>query len=120
MKIFLDDEADTKRFPFDSTWTVVKSYDGFINLISTTTEDITAISLDHDLGMGKTGKDAANAFVEMLMDNPSLGNSLKRLHIHSSNPGGGDNIVSYFYSAQQNGVIAPDVQITRKPYIEGY
>jgi hypothetical protein len=47
MKIYLDD----LRTPQDTTFTIVRSYDEFINLIeSINFSDIEMITLDHDLG----------------------------------------------------------------------
>lgn len=47
MKIYLDDI----RTPVDSSWVVVRSYDNFVKkIIEIGLENVTHISLDHDLG----------------------------------------------------------------------
>ena len=66
MKIYLDDVRD----PPDDSWTVVRSYHAFRNLLMTTREDITEISFDHDLGLDSsnaiapTGMDAVKWFID--------------------------------------------------------
>lgn len=116
MKIFLDDVRD----PPDNTWVVVRSYDQFVDLISTTPHIVTEISFDHDLGMepdgkseAKSGMDAAKTFIEMSMDNPRLGQLLEKVSVHSANPSGGDNIAGYFKSAVKHEVLNPSISIVR-------
>lgn len=115
MKIFLDD----KRNPPDNSWKVVRSYNDFVRLIETTPHIITDIAFDHDLGtesddttVAKTGYDAAKFFVNYVMDkNPMMGQMLEIVSSQSDNPGGRQNILSYFRSAKKSGVLNPNLKI---------
>lgn len=113
MKIYLDDI----RKPYDSSWILVRSYDEFVKLVRDTRHIITHLSLDHDLGeengvIAKTGMDAAKFFIEYVIDNPDVGNTLEVVHAHSSNPPGRDNIKGIFNSARKNGIFNTDLMIT--------
>jgi len=114
MKIFLDDVRD----PPDNTWTVVRSYDAFTDLLNNTLHIITEISFDHDLGADEqgnvleTGMDAAKFFIEKAMDEPIIGLALEKVIVHSSNPAGRSNIGGYFESARDQGILNPNILIT--------
>lgn len=99
MKLWLDDI----RPPPDSTWTWAKSSAVAIGLLST--EDITHISFDHDLGAGKDGY-----FVARLIEFFANAGVLPRLKwtVHSANPVGRANIeaamrkAEYFWSERES------------------
>jgi len=108
MKIFLDDI----RNPSDNTWTLVRSYDDFVSLISSTVYNVTDISFDHDLGLGLTGMDAAKWLVEKSLDNPAFASNLQSIHVHSANPVGAQNITGLFISARNHGIFNSELEIT--------
>lgn len=56
------------------------------------------ISFDHDLGEGKSGKDAANFLVDYCINNNQ---SLPAYGSHSSNPVGKENIIKYLDQAKE-------------------
>lgn len=78
INIFLDD----LRKPYNG-FTLAKNYEECIELLNNYKVDI--ISLDHDLGEGKSGYDIAKYMVE---------NNIypKEIYIHSANPVGVQNI----------------------------
>jgi hypothetical protein len=109
--LYLDDV----RTPNDPRWIVVRSYDEFVERVTEFgLENFEAISLDHDLGpqstrhfietamhtgnieysaiSEKTGLDCAKWMVETAMDTDI---DLPRIVVHSANPVGSANIMSY-------------------------
>lgn len=88
MKIYLDDI----RTPKDNTWTVVRSYHDFIQIISQSFGYIDAISFDHDLGGDKTGYDCAKFLIEYCYQNSY---TPPQCYVHSANPIGRENIITY-------------------------
>ena len=113
MKIYLDD----KRSPYDDSWTLIRSYNDFVNLVTFTPHIITHISFDHDLGkengmIAKTGMDAAKFFIDYVIDNPDISDSLESVHVHSSNPPGRDNIKGIFNSARKSNIFDIDLLVT--------
>ena len=109
--LYLDDV----RTPEDPRWFVVRSYDEFVEKINEFgLENFEVISLDHDLGPQstrhfietarhtgeidyssideKTGLDCAKWMVEIAMDTDI---DLPRIVVHSANPVGSANIMSY-------------------------
>jgi hypothetical protein len=117
MKIYLDD----LRTPQDTTFTIVRSYDEFINLIkSINFSDIEMITLDHDLGdtaiqeykntkvnytidynniKEYTGMDCAKWLVNYVIDNNY---ELPLCYTHSANPVGSANIMGYINNYLKN------------------
>lgn len=89
-KLFLDDE----RQPVDNKgWFVARNANAAMLLIKVIgLPDY--MSLDHDLGDGPTGYDFAKAFVDYLMDNPTLVWN-GQFYVHSQNPIGAKNIEEY-------------------------
>lgn len=57
MRLYLD---DIRRSPTDETWVTVQRYEDAILILATCWDDITEVSLDHDLGTEKTGFDVLN------------------------------------------------------------
>lgn len=111
LKLYLDDV----RTPKSDEWIVVRSYNEFTLQIGVNgIESFEMISLDHDLGEGamveyytnvknkqtldysnikeKTGMDAARFLVNLSMD---TGIELPKIYVHSANPIGSQNIISY-------------------------
>jgi hypothetical protein len=81
INLFVDDI----RTPPDSskTWTIARTYKDA--LVSILTQEIDTISLDHDLGEGKTGYD-------LVLEMVKSGNFPKHIQIHSANPVGVENM----------------------------
>ncbi len=109
INIFLDDIRDTNMVGYmdnsiyeELDWTIVRNFDEFKSLIENVEFDkIAHISLDHDLAdfievggekVERTGKTCAEFLVNYCMDNDL---KLPEYHVHSSNPRGVDNIMSY-------------------------
>lgn len=109
-KIYLDDI----RTPVDPTWTIVRSFDEFVNKVEEIgLENIEYISLDHDLGdtamqewhnnvypnftlnydniVEKTGYDCAKWLVEKWIN----GEPVVPVYTHSANAIGSANIMGY-------------------------
>ena len=109
-RIYLDDI----RTPIDKNWTVVRSYDEFIQKINTIgLENIELISLDHDLGDSamrewhygvvknytinydniteKTGMDCTKWLVNKWLD----GKPVCKVMVHSANAVGSANMMGY-------------------------
>lgn len=112
VKIYLDDV----RTPIDNDWVVVRNYDEFVNALNKYGfGNISAISLDHDLGdeamteyytnvkrwkkidysnikSEKTGMDCCKYLVEKCLDENCV---LPQVYIHSANPVGRENMMNY-------------------------
>lgn len=110
-KIYLDDV----RTPLDKNWVVVRNYDEFVNKLNEFgIENISVISLDHDLGdeamteyytnvkrnktlnykniNEKTGMDCCKFMVGKAIDEDK---KLPQVYVHSANPIGSENMISY-------------------------
>jgi hypothetical protein len=111
-KIYLDDV----RVPKDSEWILVKNYDEFVNKIKELgLENISTISLDHDLGESamreyfnnvapnyelnydniteKTGLDCAKWLIDHYLENQNEEFNFPHVYTHSANPIGSANIM---------------------------
>ncbi len=113
MKIYLDDRRD----PPDESWKLARNVEEFQRLVLIG-EPITHMAFDHDLGeenkvMLPTGMDATKWFVELCLDHPSYCEKLQFVTVHSDNPGGAENILSYFMSARAHDVFNSDLKIRR-------
>lgn len=75
--IFMDDCR-----PCPEGWLLARSYDEMVNLLTKNKGNIKGISLDHDLGDGKSGYDLCKWIVE----NDNYPTDF--ITIHSSNPSG--------------------------------
>jgi len=118
IKIYLDDV----RIPIDPTWTVVRSYNEFIDKINEVGLDsVDQISLDHDLGdtamkeyynnvspnytlnyeniTEKTGMDCVKWLIELCLDNDL---KLPLTIVHSANPIGSANMMGYINNFLMN------------------
>lgn len=108
MKIYLDD----LRLPYDSTWTIVKDFQAFVDLVNETNDgDITHISFDHDLGLSLSGYDAVKWFVEQCLDEPEIGANLEEVIVHSANPVGADAIRSHFELAVKHDILPSTLDV---------
>ena len=89
-KLYLDDI----RFPRTQGWSVVRSYEEFVDWINTNGIP-NLVSFDHDLGVDengnelKSGYDAAKWLCNYCLDN---GLPLPACNVHSANPVGAQNI----------------------------
>jgi hypothetical protein len=111
-KIYLDDV----RVPKDPEWILVKDYDEFVNRIKELgLENISTISLDHDLGetamkeyfnnvapnyelnynniTEKTGLDCAKWLIDHYLENKEDEFRFPNVYTHSANPIGSANIM---------------------------
>lgn len=117
-RIYLDDI----RTPVDQDWIVVRNYEEFVKEIELTgLQDITCISLDHDLGesamreyyrnvrtnykieyeniVEKTGYDCAKWIVNYAIAHKE---ELPTIYVHSANPIGAANIMGYINNYLMN------------------
>lgn len=118
MKIYLDDV----RTPIDPSWVLVKNYDEFVSTVMEYgLNNISVISLDHDLGDSamkeyfnnvvtnytidynniheKTGYDCAKFLVNESMDRNI---PLPLIYTHSANPVGSANIMGFINNYLKN------------------
>lgn len=93
VKIWLDDVR-----PAPSGWIHAKNYKEFWFAIHEHLREISAISLDHDLGEQKTGYDAV-----CLLETLASGGTLPRVNLraHSANPVGVQKILAAFDSIER-------------------
>lgn len=106
--IYLDDI----RTPLDKKWIVVRNYKDFVKAVEKYgVENIDKLSFDHDLndftdGSEKTGKSAANWFIENFMnlqDSDEIsGEHFPKVTAHSDNPVGVQNIIGLVNSFLKN------------------
>jgi hypothetical protein len=99
--IYLDD----LRTPIDKKWIIVRTYSDFVKAVKKHgLDNISKISFDHDLndfagGSEKTGKSAADWLVGYHMDlcdeKVISGEEFPEITVHSDNPVGAKNIISY-------------------------
>ena len=106
--LFLDDRRSLQQISamtndtsyLDREWIIVKSYDEFVSTIKETFERKhfpLMVSFDNDLGYEtpqdeKTGYDCAKWLVDFCMDNKL---EFPKYKVHSQNPVGQENIISY-------------------------
>ena len=111
IRIYLDDV----RTPYEQDWIVVRDFDQFVDALNKHgLDNITYISLDHDLGDDamseyytnvkhnktldynniheKTGMDCCKFLVNKCIDEDT---NLPQVYVHSANPIGSDNMISY-------------------------
>lgn len=101
MKLYLDDLRTPEMSGYEpSEWTVVRDKDAFLELARRHVTEITAISLDHDLGedadgaLLPTGYDALKVWIEELEPDPTK----VEVRVHSANPVGAENMRAYWRS----------------------
>ena len=134
-KIYLDDI----RTPIDSSWLVVRDYESFVKkVLEIEFYNIEIISFDHDLGDSameeywrnvttyntidynnikeKTGLDCAKWLVNYHMDKNLTG--FPEINVHSYNPVGTKNIMSYINNFLKVSNIKVDVTRLFIPFYE--
>lgn len=92
MKLFVDDVRDPPDQPkwyqfWLPRWKVARTYDKAIQILST--GKVKKLSLDHDLGPGKTGYDIAKFLEERAYNKSRVPSDIR---VHSANPVGRRNI----------------------------
>jgi hypothetical protein len=90
VNLFVDDERDLDTFmpgSYTGTWLYARNFKQAVSLLSL--NNINEISLDHDLGKGKTGYDLA----KWMTANKKWP---EKVHVHSANPVGRKNIISEY------------------------
>lgn len=131
-KLYLDDI----RTPIDETWDIVRSYNEFVDYITTNgIPDL--ISFDHDLAVEhmndyydyqanginvinydtfteKTGMDCAKWLVDYCIDNNV---ELKQVTVHSANPAGSENILGLINNYNKHIGTEPNAYRTFWPII---
>ena len=90
MRLYVDDLR-----PVPEDWLIARNYDFAIRVM--TLLPLTAISLDHDLGEGKTGYDIAKWMVEHNV-------CPQHIYCHSANPVGRFNILQLLEHYAPEGV----------------
>lgn len=97
MKVFLDDE----RIPVKAGWTIVRSFEQFVETVAFWSDEIVEMTFDHDLGPSplKNGMDCVRWMVERALDNPTAFERLERIVFHSANPDGVANMRGLLESA---------------------
>ena len=83
IKIYLD---DARQCP--TNFSLAKNYDECIYLLEN--NEISVLSLDHDLGEEKTGYDVCKQLIEMFLDSPERWP--QEIYLHTDNPVGRDNM----------------------------
>lgn len=92
--------ATGDRMYLDLEWIIVKNYDEFVDYITKNSLP-EIISFDHDISdfievdgekVERTGKSCAEWLVNYCLDNNL---KLPEYYVHSSNPGGAENIIKY-------------------------
>lgn len=106
-KLFCDDERNPVHcvaflgikdpIYFENEWVICRNYVSFCNTIKKMGLP-EFVSFDHDLGEGEDGVDCAKFLVDYCMDNKL---KLPPFRIHSQNPVGSDNILSYLKLAEK-------------------
>jgi len=96
----------------DSDWTIVRTYDDFIDVVNTKFDDIDLISFDHDLacfdvdGNEMTGKNAVDYVIGYCLDNDK--SFPKSWYVHSDNT-----------SDKVEGITYPDFRVYHKGVVNG-
>lgn len=90
INLFVDDERDLDTFmpgSYAGTWLYARNFKQAVSLLSL--NNINEISLDHDLGKGKTGYDLAKWMTTNKKWPPIV-------RVHSANPVGKSNITKEY------------------------
>jgi len=109
----------------DSDWTIVRTYDDFIDVVNTKFDDIDLISFDHDLacfdvdGNEMTGKNAVDYVIGYCLDNDKP--FPKSWYVHSDNTSGRQNIIGAItnYLDKVEGITYPDFRVYHKGVVNG-
>lgn len=131
MKVFLDDKRSIDQahgpnkglgilYGDPNSWLIVRTLDDFKDVIESSFDKITLISLDHDLGLlnedgtEQDGKDAAEFLIEYCLDNNK---KMPDWYVHSDNNVGVENIVRHLLNYMKN---IEGVSYNYSPSIKGY
>ena len=95
MRLYLD---DVRTSPMDERWVTVQTFEDAVMIIATCWDDITEVSLDHDLGYGKSGMDVLN-YIEMAAH--GSGYLPFKIHIHSMNYAVVDKMAKVAFNLEQ-------------------
>jgi hypothetical protein len=136
MRLFLDDIRSANMahnsskglgdsYSKDSDWTIVRTYDDFIDVVNTKFDDIDLISFDHDLacfdvdGNEMTGKNAVDYVIGYCLDNNKP--FPKSWYVHSDNTSGRQNIIGAItnYLDKVEGITYPDFRVYHKGVVNG-
>jgi hypothetical protein len=136
MRLFLDDIRSANMahnsskglgdsYSKDSDWTIVRTYDDFIDVVNTKFDDIGLISFDHDLacfdvdGNEMTGKNAVDYVIGYCLDNNKP--FPKSWYVHSDNTSGRQNIIGAItnYLDKVEGITYPDFRVYHKGVVNG-
>ena len=109
----------------DYDWTIVRTYDDFIDVVNTKFDDIDLISFDHDLacfdldGNEMTGKNAVYYVIGYCLDNDKP--FPKSWYVHSDNTNGRQNIIGAItnYLDKVEGITYPDFRVYHKGVVDG-
>jgi hypothetical protein len=136
MRVFLDDIRSANMahnsskglgtaYSKDSDWTIVRTYDDFVDVVNTKFNDIDLISFDHDLacfdkdGNEMTGKNAVDYVIGYCLDNDKP--FPKNWYVHSDNTNGRQNIIGAItnYLDKVEGIKYDDFRYYHKGFVEG-
>jgi hypothetical protein len=136
MNIFLDDIRSAKMahssykglgtaYSKDSDWTIVRTYDDFVDVVNAKFDDIDLISFDHDLacfdadGNEMTGKNAVDYAIGYCLDNGKP--FPKSWYVHSDNTSGRQNIIGAIinYLDKVEGIKHNDFRAYHKGVLHG-
>lgn len=133
IKIYLDD----MRTPLDENWMVVRDYKQFVSIINLHgLENISLISLDHDLGDSAMAEYYNNVRVNYKLDYDNIVNEktgldcakflvrtsinrkipLPKIQVHSANPIGASNIIGYINNFLKNEGLPQDCIRIKVPH----
>ena len=136
MRLFLDDIRSVNMahnsskglgdsYSKDSNWTIVRTYDDFVDVVNTKFDDIDLISFDHDLACfdadenEMTGKNAVDYVIGYCLDNDKP--FPKNWYVHSDNTNGRQNIIGAItnYLDKVEGITYPDFRVYHKGVVNG-
>ena len=136
MNLFLDDIRSANMahnsskglglsYSKDSNWTIVRTYDDFVDVINTQFDYIDLISFDHDLacfdvdGNEMTGKNAVDYVIGYCLDNDKP--FPKSWYVHSDNTNGRQNIIGAItnYLDKVEGIRYTDFRGYHKGVVDG-
>lgn len=136
MNLFLDDIRSANMahnsskglgdaYSKDYDWTIVRTYDDFVDVVNAKFDDIDLISFDHDLacfdvdGNEMTGKNAVDYVIGYCLDNNKP--FPKSWYVHSDNTNGRQNIIGAItnYLDKVEGITYPDFRVYHKGVVDG-
>lgn len=101
VRIYLDDLRTPQMSGYDpEDWVVVRDGEAFLALARDHTDELQAVSFDHDLGLSDDGEllpsgyDVLKAWIEEFEPDPAQ----VEVRVHSANPVGAENMRAYWRS----------------------